>query len=390
MRIRSLRQVKNLSGRRVFLRVDFNVPVVKGKIMEDYKIASGLESIKLLTKAGAKLIVATHLGDPKRKSQAYSTRPLALRLKKLLKQPVIFCPAVSGPLLAKAASRLKPGQILFIENIRFHPGEKANDEAFARELASLADIYVNDAFAVSHRPQASVGAIKGFLPAYAGLLLEAEVKAFAKALKPQPPLVVVMGGAKISTKAPLISRLLSRASHILIGGALANNFFKYSGRQIGRSLYDSDSAQFIKPFFTRGRLNPKLLLPVDVVVSSARGPRLKSPGSVKRNESIMDIGPATISLFAEKIKAAATLVWNGPLGKFEEPSFRQGTLSIARLIASRAGGPAFGLVGGGETVAALKLTKMEEYVDWVSTAGGAGLAYLGGEPMPGLEGIIKE
>lgn len=391
MKIRTLSRLKNLQGKTVFLRVDYNVAISQGKIQDDFRLRASLPTINLLRSRGARLIIASHLGDPKGMAQAeYSLKPVAGRLRKLLKTPVKFIGAVKGPRVKAAVSRLGSGDILMLENLRFEQGELDNEESFAKELAALADIYVNDAFAVSHRRQASVAAIKKFIPAYAGLLVEQEVRALNKVLKPKKPLVVVMGGAKISTKAPLISKLYSEADAILLGGGLANNFLKYQGREIGLSLFDKDSLLYVKKYFSRNKLKAKIILPLDLVVQDKKGRvRVAFPGDVKKNEAIFDIGPATIGLYAKHINKAQTLVWNGPLGKFEENSFKQGTLSVARLIAARSQGRAYGLIGGGETVTALNLTKMSEYVDWVSTAGGAMLSYLGGEKMPGLEKIIS-
>lgn len=390
MKIKTLSQLKNLKDKVVFLRVDFNVALENGKIKDDYRIRAGLKTINFLLDKGARVIVASHLGSPKNSDDlAFSLKPVVLRLRHLLERPVKSVQAVTGEKVRKALQKLSSGEVLLLENLRFAPGELANDLKFAQELASLADIYVNDAFAVSHRAQASVSAIKKYLPAYAGLLVEAEIKALQKIIKPQKPLVVVMGGAKINTKAPLISHLKTKASQILLGGALANNFWKYQKLEIGWSLFDADSLQDVKDFYIKRKLNPKIILPIDVVVKNKKNKiRLCLPTEVKKDEAILDMGPATISLYAQYIKKAQTLVWNGPLGKFEEASFKQGTLSIARLIAERSKGKAFGLVGGGETVAALNLTKMSEYVDWVSTAGGAMLTYLGGQKMPGLDKIV--
>lgn len=392
MTIATLKKIKNLKNKKVFLRVDFNVALKDGQIKDDYRIVAGLETINWLLEKGARLVIASHLGDPGGKFQEdYSLRPVAKRLLKLLKRPVKFVPEVVGPKVLKAVNNLKAGEAVMLENLRFNPGEEANGLKFAKELASLADLYINDALAVSHREQASVAAIKKYLPAYAGFLLENEIKAFQKIMKPKKPLVVIMGGAKINTKAPLISKLYKTADKILLGGALANNFFKQQGLVIGRSLYDTDSLAITKKFFRGKKILPKILLPLDVVVMTAKGEAVcRRPQEVKSRETILDIGPATISLYASWIKKAQTLVWNGPLGKFEDDSYKQGTLSVARLVASRASGFAYGLVGGGETVAALKLTKMSEYVDWVSTAGGAMLTYLGGGRMPGLNKIVKK
>ncbi len=390
MTIRSLKGLKNLAGKTVFLRVDFNVPLEAGKIKEDYKIRASLETIKFLLAKGARLVIASHLGEPDGKFvEGLSAKPLANRLRAILKKPVKFSSAPIGSKTEKAVSNLKPGEILFLDNLRFNAGELSNNRSFAKELAAGADIYVNDAFAVSHRPQASVSAIKGYLPAYAGLLLEKELRALDRILKPKDPLVVIIGGAKIGTKAPLISKLYGRASQILLGGALANNFFKYQGFQIGRSLFDADSLCYVKKFFHGRKVASKLILPRDVVVKNKQGAFARRLQAVKKEDSILDIGPETITLYAGYIKQAQTIIWNGPLGKFEEESFKHGTLAVARLVASRSSGPAYGLVGGGETIAALKLSKMEEYVDWISTAGGAMLTYLGGGKMPGLEKIVK-
>jgi len=392
MKIVTIQKLKNLKNKRVFLRVDFNVALKQGKVKEDYKIQSELETINFLLGKGAKLIIATHLGEPKGEPEkAYSVKPAAARLQKLIKKPVKFCAETVGPKAAKAVSSLKAGEILMLENLRFNAGELTNDNNFAKELAHLADIYINDAFAVCHRDQASVSAIKKYLPAYAGLLLAKEVIALNKIIKPKKPLVVIMGGAKIATKAPLISKLYPAASYILLGGALANNFFKYQKKEIGKSLFDADSLVCVNKLCKVKKNAIKIILPIDVVVKTKSGSAvLRRPEEVKKDEMILDIGPETISLFAQYIKKAQTLVWNGPMGKFEEEGFKQGTLSIARLIASRSSGKAYGLVGGGETIEALKLTKMAEYVDWVSTAGGAMLTYLGGGKMPGLAKIVTK
>lgn len=392
MAIASLNKIKNLKNKVVLLRVDFNVAMEGGKIKEDYRIVAGLETINFLLEKGAKLVVVTHLGEPKGKPEKkYSLKPVSARLKKLLHRPVKFVPETVGPKVIKAVRAMKSGELIMLENLRFNAGELSNDPKFARDLAALADIYVNDAFAVCHRAQASVDAVKKYLPSYAGFLLAKEISALNRILKPKKPLVVIMGGAKISTKAPLISKLYPAANHILLGGAMANNFFKFQKFNLGKSLVDSDSEVFIKKFYQRKKISPKIILPIDIVVKTKTGTAaVRLPEDIKKDEMALDIGPATISMYAGYIKKAQTIIWNGPLGKFEEPSFKQGTLSVARLIAERAGGRAYGVVGGGETVEALKLTKMAEYVDWISTAGGAMLTYLGGGKMPGLSKIVTK
>jgi phosphoglycerate kinase len=385
MKIQSIKQLKNLKNQRVLLRVDYNVVIEKGKIKEDYRLQASLKTIKWLLAKGTSLIIISHLGQPQGESKELSLRPVAKHLQKLLGRPVKFIPEVLGNQVKTAVAKLKPGEIILLENLRFRPEETSNDQGFAEKLARLADVYVNDALAVSHRAHASVAAIKKYLPVYAGLLLTEELQALDKVAKPRLPLVVIMGGAKIETKAPLIAKLFKSANQILIGGALANNFFAEQGWEVGQSLIDQTGQTVLQQFYSQNKLKSKIILPIDVVVKNRLGRvRLCRPDQLTKSEMILDIGPQTISLFAKYISQAQTLIWNGPMGKFEEAPFKQGTLSIARSVAARSKGRAYGVVGGGETIAALNLTKMAEYVDWVSTAGGALLAYLGGEEMPGL------
>lgn len=275
-----------------------------------------------------------------------------------------------------------------LENLRFSHDEENNDLGFAKKLAGLADIYVNDAFAASHRAHASVSAIKNYLPSCAGLLLENEIVNLNKILRPKSPLIAIIGGAKMETKTPLIKKLLKKSSRILIGGALANNFLAAHKIEIGKSLRDKKSIALAKQF-----LNKKIILPADVITGTKKDGRgeakVKNVYQVKKNEIILDIGPETIKLYSRFIKKAKTIIWNGPMGMYESEHFKYGTLSIARAVASRSSGAAFGAVGGGETIEALKMTKMLGYVDWVSTGGGAMLVYLSGGKMPGLKGIVK-
>lgn len=390
MKIKSINSCKNLENKKVLLRVDFNVPLKNGRVMDDYRIISGLATINYLLEKKAKIIIIAHLGEPQHGFEKdCSLKPVAAYLQKILKIKIKFIQEIDEKKITKKLEEIKEGEIIFLENLRFNEGELTNDDKFAKKLASFSDIYVNDAFSVSHRDQASVSAIKKYLPSYAGLLLAQEVKALSKISKPKKPLVIIMGGSKISTKEPLISKLYSEASEILIGGALANNFFKFQKMNIGKSLYDKGSENELKKFYKRGKLLPKIFLPIDVVVKNKKGEAVcKKPDNVLSSDVIYDIGPETIFLYASYIKKAKSLAWNGPLGKFEENSFKYGTLSIACLVAARSKGRAYGVVGGGETVEALKLTKMDEYVDWISTAGGAMLTFLSGGKMPGLEKII--
>ncbi len=392
MVINSIKKLKTLANKTVLLRVDFDVPLKNGKIYEDERIEASLETINFLLKKKCRLVIIAHLGRPNgKKNVKYSLKPIALHLKKLLKKPVKFIPEVIGTKVETAVKKMKAGEVILLENLRFEQGELDNDVKFAKQLASLADIYVNDAFATSHRDQVSFSAIKKFLPAYAGLLLEKEIKALAKISKPKKPVVVVMGGAKLKTKLPLIAKLYPKANQILLSGGLANTFFKYQKQEIGQSLYDPDSLDHLKEFYQGKSIKPKIILPIDVVVSNKKGwAVVKKPEMVEKDENILDIGPATINKYSTYIKKAQTLICNGPMGKFEDPSFKHGTLAIVSLVAARSTGKAYGVIGGGDIIKALEMTKMADHVDWVSMAGGAMLTYLGGGKMPGLNKIIKK
>ena len=387
MKLSSIEKLKSLKNKKVLVRVDFNVPMEDGKVKDDYRIKAALPTINYLLRAGAKIILIAHLGDPKSKIvPELSLKPVAKRLSQILKKPVNFVTETVGYKADEAVAKMMTGDIVFLENLRFNDGELKDDLKFAKRLAGLADIYVNEAFSVCHRKQASISAIKKVIPTYYGLQSVNEVKNLDKILKPTKPLVVIMGGAKISTKAPIISKMYDLADKVLLGGGLANNFFKHLGLELGKSLVDADSEVYVKKFFKNQKMASKIILPIDVVVCGKnKRPKIKNLDEVNKSDAIFDIGPETIKIFSSYIKTAQTIVWNGPLGKFEEASYKHGTLAIATAVAARSTGKAFGLVGGGETVEALKQTKMEEYVDFVSTAGGAMLAYLGGDKMPGLK-----
>lgn len=389
MKIKSIKSVQNLNNKRILLRADFNVPVKKGKILDEFKVMQGLETICYLLKNQSKVIILTHLGKPKAgiKEKKYSVKKIADALSRKLDKKVEYVDDISGFKAGTAVTKMKPGDIIMLENIRFAKGEESNSKILAKNLAKLADIYVNDAFAVSHRNHASVSAIKRYLPAYAGLLLEKELINLSMALHPKGSLVVVLGGAKIGTKLPLIKKFYKQADKILIGGGIANNFYKAQGKEIGQSIFDNDSLKFAKNYQAKN-----LIIPVDVVAEDIISKKItvRSADRVSKREAIYDIGPKTIHIFASIIKKADTIFWNGPLGMFENQKYKHGTLAIARVIASRSTGKAFGVVGGGETIEALSMTKMIKYVDWVSTGGGAMLSYLGGEKMPGLYGLVNK
>ncbi len=393
MKLRTLKQLKNLKNKRILVRVDFNVPVkinplahAQGKVIDDSRIKASLPTIEYLLKKGAKVILVSHLGRPKGVDKGLSLKVIAKRLEEILSQEVIFTE------LTKFAKLAKLPKLTLLENIRFFSDEEKNDPKFAEELASLADIFVLDGFAVAHRDSASVSGVAKFLPAYAGLLLEKEIVGLSKVMeKPKKPLVVVLGGAKVETKAPVLKNLLSKADYILIGGGIFNTYLKAQGYKVGGSLVDDKYLQETLKYCNK----MKVIKPVDVVVGDKNGKNFKTMKINSKFEiqnsklSIYDIGPETIRLYAEYIKKAQTLVWNGAMGYFEQRPYHHGTLAIARLVASRAKGKAFGVIGGGETLQAMEMVKMSEFVDLVSTGGGAMLEFLSGKKLPGLKHLTN-
>ena len=394
MRIKSIKQIKDLAGKVVLLRADFNVPLCKGKVKEDFKLIMNLPTIRYLSNNKAKVVLISHLGRPEftksgqvSKKKQSSLESVARRLSILLRKKVKFVNQIIGDKVNREIERLKQGEILLLENLRFDPGEIKNSVKFAKKLSSMADIYVNNAFAVCHRKHASVSAIKKYLPAYAGLLLEEEIKSLNKIKEPKKPLVIIIGGAKMDTKIGMIKKMSFKATNILLGGAVANNFLAAKKLEIGKSLSDKASIREAKKL-----MNKKIILPVDVVVAKPnkfKPVKVKPVNYVNKGEMILDIGPQTMRNYAKYIKEAKTIIWNGPMGMFEIKPFHHGSLFIGRVVASRSKGKAFGLVGGGETVQVLRMTKMFDNIDWVSTGGGAVLAYLSNNKMPGLKKIIK-
>ena len=407
MRLKTIKSVKNLKGKRVLLRVDFNVPVIKGRVADDTRIQRALPTIKYLLKRGAKVILASHLGRPKGKiDKKYSLKSVYRCLKskvtsyKLQVTRLRFVDDYIGLQVEKAIEKMKPGKIILLENLRFYSGEEENDKKFARELASLADIYVNDAFASSHRAHASVAAITRYLPSYAGFLLEEEIKNLSQVLKkPARPFVVVMGGIKVSTKIATIKNLARISDKILIGGALANNFFKAAGYNIGSSVYEIEMLGVTKKLLKE----EKIILPVDAKVKQKiKNKKQKTQiKNVKINELssltnksflILDVGSETIKLFSNYIKNAKMIIWNGPLGYFEKNPFDRGTKSIAQAILTNK--KARIIIGGGETISVL--TQLPNYPItqlpnvFISTGGGATLEFLSGKKLPGIKPLIKK
>ncbi len=391
MAIRSL-DALDLRNKTVLVRVDFNVPFSDGAIADDTRIRAAIPTIQYLLERDAAIILCSHLGRPKGAVvPALSLRPVAGHLQTLLDAPVGFVDDCVGPSALAAAKALQPGDVLLLENLRFHAEEEKNDPAFASQLAELADSYVNDAFGAAHRAHASTEGVARKLPAAAGLLMQREVEALTRVLDhPELPLVVIIGGAKVSDKFDVIESFVQRASAILIGGGMANTFLMALGHEVGTSLAEPELSQQARDLVDRANAGGTVLsLPTDVVVA----PSLEAAGearavvqvdSVPADQAIFDIGPQTVRTFAEAIANAGTVVWNGPMGVFERPPFDQGTLGVARAIAAS---DAFSLVGGGDSVAAINALQMENEIDHVSTGGGASLEFLEGKTLPGIAAL---
>jgi phosphoglycerate kinase len=386
-RKQSVRDV-DVGNKRVFVRVDFNVPMQDGAITDDTRIRAALPTIRYLLDHGAAVILASHLGRPK--GQVVESMRLSAvgdRLAALLERPVQMAPDSVGPDVETMAAALKPGDVLLLENLRFHPEEEANDPEFAGRLASLAALYVDDAFGSAHRAHASTAGIAQYLPAVSGLLMERELDALGSVLEsPSRPLAALIGGAKISSKIGVLRHLLSVADCFLIGGGMANTLLKAQGKDVGSSLVEDDklaeATQFLRTAEEAGR---PVLLPEDVVVTddikSGAGSRVVSVDDVASDDKIADIGPRTIRRFASALHDARTVVWNGPMGVFEVPAFARGTQEIARSLAA---GNAYVVVGGGDSVAAVEQTGVGDRMAHISTGGGASLEFLEGRELPGV------
>jgi phosphoglycerate kinase len=381
----------DVAGKRVLVRVDFNVPLSEGRVTDDTRIRAALPTIESLRERGASLILVSHLGRPKGKvDPALSMKPVGERLAELLGAPVEQAPAVVGEEVETMAAGLSPGRILLLENVRYEPGETENDPGLAAALAKLADIYVNDAFGAAHRAHASTEGVAHLLPGYAGLLLEREVSELTGAVEsPERPLVVVLGGAKVSDKVGVIDRFLELADRILIGGAMCFSFFRAEGIATGDSLVEEEGVELAGNALRKAESRDcELMLPVDLVLGrgfDAETERRESDAvEVPDGWMGLDIGPRTAAAYAEAIAVAGTVLWNGPMGAFELAPFAAGTRAVAEAVAAA---PGTTVVGGGDSVAALHEFGLADGVDWVSTGGGASLELLEGKRLPGVEAL---
>jgi len=381
----------DIKGKKVLVRVDFNVPLNETGVGDDTRIRAALPTIQYLLDGGAAVILCSHLGRPKGgPDPKYSLRPVAEHLSSLIGKPVKFSSDCIGPEAKEAAEELKPGEVLMLENTRFHAEEEKNDAEMARQLASLADLYVNDAFGTAHRAHASTEGVTHFLPAAAGFLLEKEIKYLGQVMaNPQRPFVAIMGGAKISDKIGVIKNLLTRADAILIGGGMANTFMKAQGLAVADSLVEDDSLGIARALFEEA--GGKIHLPVDMVVANqyaadAESKTLKVQ-DVPDGWRILDIGPETVKAFRAIIATARTVVWNGPMGVFEFPKFAEGTFGVAKAVADSA---AVSVIGGGESVAAIQQSGLADKITHISTGGGASLEMLEGLELPGVAALLDK
>ncbi|MGA9512762.1 MAG: phosphoglycerate kinase [Pseudolabrys sp.] len=387
----------DVKGKRILMRVDLNVPVENGVVTDSTRIERVAPAITEIVDKGAKVILLSHFGRPKGRDPTQSLKPVAAEVARIIKRPVKFADDCIGEPAEQAVAAMKPGEILCLENTRFHAGEEKNDPVFVAELAKLGDIWVNDAFSAAHRAHASTEGLGHKLPAYAGRTMQAELEALAKALeKPQRPLVAIVGGAKISTKLDLLGNLLDKVNALIIGGAMANTFLLAQGKNVGKSLVETDLVSTALEIMDKAKAGKReIILPVDVVVAEKfeahASSRVVDTGKVGVTDMILDIGPRSIEQVISVLARAKTLVWNGPFGAFEMEPFDNGTAEVAEAVAElTAAGKLVSVAGGGDTVAALNVAGVADRLTYVSAAGGAFLEWLEGKRLPGVEVLRVE
>lgn len=393
MAIRTVNQIE-LKGKRVFIRVDFNVPLnEKNEITDDTRIVQSLPTLRSVIERGGKPILASHLGRPKgKRDPKYSLAPVAERLSKLLGKRVSLASDCIGEEVQKQIEGMKTGEVLLLENLRFHPEEEKNEEAFSKALASLCDLYVNDAFGAAHRAHASTEGMTRYVKTLAaGFLMMKEIECLEKALvNPQKPYIAILGGAKVSDKIGVIENLLDKVTTLLVGGGMAYTFLRARGFGVGKSLVEEDQIGFAATLLERAKGKVKFLLPQDHIAAERMDVQAKR--EIVKNEKIpsdwicLDIGPETVKVFSEEIRSAKTIVWNGPMGVFEMEPFSQGTFAIAKAVA---GSSAFSIVGGGDSVAAVNKAGVADKIGHISTGGGASLEFLEGKKLPGIEALRR-
>lgn len=389
-KLRSLHDA-DVAGKRVLLRVDFNVPIVDGRVGDDTRMRASLPTIQFILDHGASIVLVSHLGRPKGQPRdELRLAPVAAHLSSMLSRPVKYAPDVVGPEAQHLASALQPGDLLLVENVRFEAGEERNDPDFARALGKLGDIFVNDAFGTAHRAHASTVGVAMLLPAHAGFLMERELEILQRLLeRPERPFVAILGGAKVSDKLGVMVHLLDRVDGLLVGGGMANTFLLAQGLNVGASLAERDLQDQARDILSQAAAKGvEVVLPVDVVVA----PSLEAEGAVRvtasvpPDQGIFDIGPATAERFGGYIERAATVFWNGPMGVFERPSFAGGTQAVARAVATT---QATTVVGGGDSIAAIEQLRLADHIDHVSTGGGASLELLEGKELPGVAVLLE-